>query len=348
MPSCVPWSCSLSHTTGTTHGHQWCSGDRCGWGVVVAVVNMAVVDVTVGVTVSALVQVVLDQVVGILCPHPPVVVTPCQALVRVLVDHLLWQTQHLLSGSWGTQQGGLGTLQPPGTRGLLGAAGTARPRDTMGCWGLRTPGSPCAAPQKPWQVCVTLKLCRTKPGAAPTVPVLEAPGSHLQGSGGAGLSPKALPLPLPLCWLCRTLVARAEAAVPVSSVATAVAGLCRALPLPVAGACQCLAERYAALALEGLLGRLGPRLLCRLFLACRGGDNWDNEDVGTLPPPWVLEAIVVRLAECVSEEDPQGLRVPALSLPLGPCALGPIFWCSGPKAAQRCQALQHCQEHVWL
>uniref|UniRef100_A0A8C3QSY1 Uncharacterized protein n=1 Tax=Cyanoderma ruficeps TaxID=181631 RepID=A0A8C3QSY1_9PASS len=202
--------------------------------------------------------------------------------------------------------------------------------------------------EKPWQVCVTLKLCRTKPGAAPTVPVLEAPGSHLQGSGGAGLSPKALPLPLPLCWLCRTLVARAEAAVPVSSVATAVAGLCRALPLPVAGACQCLAERYAALALEGLLGRLGPRLLCRLFLACRGGDNWDNEDVGTLPPPWVLEAIVVRLAECVSEEDPQGLRVPALSLPLGPCALGPIFWCSGPKAAQRCQALQHCQEHVWL
>ncbi|TRZ16027.1 hypothetical protein HGM15179_011101 [Zosterops borbonicus] len=207
-----------------------------------------VVDVTVGVTVSALVQVVLDQVVGILSPHPPVMVTPCQALV--------------------------------------------------------------------------------------------------QGSGGAGLSSKVLPLPL--CWLCRRLVARAEAAVPVGSVAAAAAGLCRALPLPVAGACQCLAERYAALALEGLLGRLGPRLLCRLFLACRSGDDWDNEDVGTLPPPWVLEAIVVRLAECVSEEDPIGVGVPALSLPAGPCALGPIFWCSGPEAARRCQALQHCQEHVWL
>nr|XP_031362611.1 pulmonary surfactant-associated protein B [Lonchura striata domestica] len=193
-----------------------------------------------------------------------------------------------------------------------------------------------------WDVCVKLKLCPSGPRAA-AVPILEAPGSHLQGSG---LVPKALPLPL--CWLCRSLVARAEAAVPVGSVAAAVAGLCRALPLPVAGACQCLAERYAALALEGLLGRLGPRLLCRLFLACRSGDNRDTEQPGTLPPPWVLEAIVVRLADCVREEDPRGVGVPALSLSLGPCALGPVFWCSGPEAARRCQALQHCQEHVWL
>ncbi|XP_077645330.1 pulmonary surfactant-associated protein B [Lonchura striata] len=195
-----------------------------------------------------------------------------------------------------------------------------------------------------WDVCVKLKLCPSGPRAT-AVPVLEAPGSHLQGSG---LVPKALPLPLPLCWLCRSLVARAEAAVPVGSVAAAVAGLCRALPLPVAGACQCLAERYAALALEGLLGRLGPRLLCRLFLACRSGDDRDTEQPGTLPPPWVLEAIVVRLADCVREEDPRGVGVPALSLSLGPCALGPVFWCSGPEAARRCQALQHCQEHVWL
>ncbi|XP_071273716.1 pulmonary surfactant-associated protein B [Agelaius tricolor] len=195
---------------------------------------------------------------------------------------------------------------------------------------------------------------------------------------GSGLSP--LSLPLPRCWLCRSLVARAEAAVPVRSVAAAVAGLCRALPLPLAGACQCLAERYAELALEGLLGRLGPRLLCRLFLACSGsgdsGDSGDSQHEGTLPPPWALEAIVVRLADCVREEavppslqgtvpectrhslgrapggvptlggaphgcvppqDPKGATVPALSLSLGPCALGPMFWCSGPEAARRCQ-----------
>ncbi|NXO42987.1 PSPB protein, partial [Locustella ochotensis] len=77
------------------------------------------------------VEVVLDQVVGILCPHIPVVVTPCQALVRVLVDHLLRQIQHL----------------------------------------------------KPWQVCATLKLCRGEPGATPALPVLEAPGVHLQVRG---------------------------------------------------------------------------------------------------------------------------------------------------------------------
>lgn len=186
------------------------------------------------------------------------------------------------------------------------------------------------------KVCARLKLC-PEPAA---VPALEGPGSHLQGSAlSLPLSPS---LPLPRCWLCRSLVARAEAAVPVRSVAAAVAGLCRALPLPLAGACQCLAERYAALALEGLLGRLGPRLLCRLFLACSGGDE------GTLPPPRVLEAIVVRLADCAREEDPRGATVPALSLALGPCALGPIFWCSGPEAARRCQALQHCKDHVWL
>ncbi|XP_041334601.1 pulmonary surfactant-associated protein B [Pyrgilauda ruficollis] len=235
------------------------------------------------------VEEVLEHVVGLVCPHLPLVEIPCQQLVKWLVHQLLRDLQHL----------------------------------------------------KPREVCAKLQLCPAEPGAALALPVLEVPGSHLQGSG---LSPQALPLPL--CWLCRSLVARAEAAVPVGSVAAAVAGLCRALPLPVAGACQCLAERYAALALERLLGRLGPRLLCRLFLACRSGDSGDSEHAGTLPPPWVLETIVVRLADCVREEDPKGAAVPALSL--GPCALGPIFWCSGPEAARRCQALQHCREHVWL
>ncbi|NWV81618.1 PSPB protein, partial [Dasyornis broadbenti] len=71
-------------------------------------------------------------------------------------------------------------------------------------------------PQLPRQACAWLKLCHGEPGASPAVPVLEAPASHRQvpvsppGSGGAALSPEALPLPLPLCWLCRTLVARAE------------------------------------------------------------------------------------------------------------------------------------------
>uniref|UniRef100_A0A8D0FZK1 Saposin B-type domain-containing protein n=1 Tax=Strix occidentalis caurina TaxID=311401 RepID=A0A8D0FZK1_STROC len=82
-----------------------------------------------------------------------------------------------------------------------------------------------------------------------------------------------MPVPLPLCWLCRTFLTRAEAAVPKEKVAAAAAGLCRVLPAVVAGACQCLAQRYAVLALEGALGRLGPRLLCHLLLACRPEDG---------------------------------------------------------------------------
>lgn len=41
-----------------------------------------------GVTVGVLVQVVLDQVVRILCLHLPFVVIPC--LVQALVHHLLY------------------------------------------------------------------------------------------------------------------------------------------------------------------------------------------------------------------------------------------------------------------
>ncbi|NXS05980.1 PSPB protein, partial [Oxylabes madagascariensis] len=103
---------------------------------------------------------VLDQVVGILCPRPPAVMTPCQALVRVLVDHLLRQTLWhiqplLLGGTGGTQQG----------------------------------ASPAPAVASP------------APAAVSPLP---------QGSGGARLSPEALLLPQPLCWLCHSLVARAE------------------------------------------------------------------------------------------------------------------------------------------
>ncbi|XP_027487015.1 pulmonary surfactant-associated protein B-like isoform X4 [Corapipo altera] len=196
-----------------------------------------------------------------------------------------------------------------------------------------------SAVQVPRQICANLKLCPAEPGSAAAMPALGTLGTHPQEPPPG---PVALPVPLPLCWLCRTFVAQAEAAIPVPRVAAAATGLCRALPLVAVGACQCLAQRYATLLLEGLLGRLGPRLLCRLLLACRG----TADDVGA--PPALLEAIVVRLAECVGPEDLKSVAPPALSPPLGPCALGPVYWCSGPEPARRCQALQHCQEHVWL
>ncbi|XP_009475451.1 PREDICTED: uncharacterized protein LOC104023369 [Nipponia nippon] len=151
----------------------------------------------------------------------------------------------------------------------------------------------------------------------------------------------ALPVPLPLCWLCRTFLARAQAAVPKEAVATAAAGLCRVLPVVAVGACQCLAQRYAryaVLAVEEVLGRLAPRLLCHLLLSCRPEDGY-----ASLSPPWrPLEATAGPPAGRAGTED-----LPALSPNPGPCALGPTYWCSSPAAARRCQALQHCQEHVW-
>ncbi|XP_039571138.1 proactivator polypeptide-like 1 isoform X1 [Passer montanus] len=66
------------------------------------------------------------------------------------------------------------------------------------------------------------------------------------------------------------------------------------------------------------------------------------------PEPGAALALPVLELPGGHRQDPKGATVPALSLSLGPCALGPIFWCSGPEAARRCQALQHCREHVWL
>uniref|UniRef100_A0A8B9S712 Saposin B-type domain-containing protein n=1 Tax=Apteryx owenii TaxID=8824 RepID=A0A8B9S712_APTOW len=80
-----------------------------------------------------------------------------------------------------------------------------------------------------------------------------------------------MPVPLPLCWLCRTFIARAEATIP--KVPTAVARLCRVLPAAAAGACRCLAERYTILLLDALLGKLGPRLLCSALFSCGTQDD---------------------------------------------------------------------------
>ncbi|XP_065712890.1 pulmonary surfactant-associated protein B [Patagioenas fasciata] len=193
---------------------------------------------------------------------------------------------------------------------------------------------------KPSAVCARLELCPGQPGGDLALSPLGTLSTHLQVS--------SLPVPMPLCWLCRTFLSRVKAAVPTERVAKVAAGLCRVLPVVLAGACQCLAGRYAALALEGLLGRVAPRLLCHLLLACREGDG-PAAPPELAPPRRHREVTAAALAGCAGSEDPgQGHPVPALSPNWGPCALGPTYWCSSPAAARRCQALQHCQEHVWL
>ncbi|KAM6341385.1 pulmonary surfactant-associated protein B [Podargus strigoides] len=193
---------------------------------------------------------------------------------------------------------------------------------------------------KPSAVCAHLKLCPSELGGALPMPPLEALHAHLQVAAG-----EALPVPMPLCWLCRTFMTRAKAAVPTEWVASVVTGLCHTLPAVVAGACQCLVQRYAVLAVQGLLGRLDLRLLCHVLFSCRSEDS----DTLVSPPQWLLRATMASLAACGSSEDlGQSHLLPALSPNPGPCALGPTFWCSSPEAARHCQALQHCQEHVWV
>ncbi|KAM9266272.1 pulmonary surfactant-associated protein B [Morus bassanus] len=186
---------------------------------------------------------------------------------------------------------------------------------------------------KPSAICAHLELCPGEPGGAPAAPPLGTFSARLQVAAG-----EALPVPLPLCWLCRTFLARAEATIPKQALGTAAAELCRVLPLAAVGACQCLAQRYMALALEGLLGRLAPRLLCRMALGCRPEDGY----APLSPPRRPLRATAVPPAACAGAED-----LAVLSPNLGLCALGPTYWCSSPEAARHCQALQHCQEHVW-
>ncbi|XP_040550312.1 pulmonary surfactant-associated protein B isoform X4 [Gallus gallus] len=185
---------------------------------------------------------------------------------------------------------------------------------------------------KPSAICALLELCPGQPGGVPAV------SPHI----GALLKDAALPVPLPLCWLCRTFLARAEAAIPKEAVAAAVAQLCRALPLAVEGACQCLAERYAALALEAALGRMAPRLLCRLLLSC--GPNGDGTATagGAPPDPAAWQALA---------EPSPNLKLtpkPGLTPKLGPCALGPAYWCSSAETARRCEAELYCREHSGL
>lgn len=109
---------------------------------------------------------------------------------------------------------------------------------------------------------------------------------------------KALPIPLPLCWLCRTFLARAEATIPKQAVAEAATKLCRVLPVVVVGACQCLVQRYGVLLVEEVLGRLGPRLLCRLLLSCGPEDGYAPSS----PPRQTLGTAAAPPAACAGTE----------------------------------------------
>ncbi|XP_058135009.1 pulmonary surfactant-associated protein B isoform X2 [Dasypus novemcinctus] len=123
----------------------------------------------------------------------------------------------------------------------------------------------------PEAVCEHLGLCQPRPPgplldrlALPELPgLLGRPGPSTQD-----LAEQRLPIPLPYCWLCRTLLKRVQALIPKGALAVAVAQVCHVVPLVVGGICQCLVERYSVLLLDALLGRTLPQLVCGLVLRC--------------------------------------------------------------------------------
>ncbi|KAG8440978.1 hypothetical protein GDO86_006639 [Hymenochirus boettgeri] len=85
------------------------------------------------------------------------------------------------------------------------------------------------------------------------------------------------PLPLPLCWMCKSFVGRIESLIPKTALAHSASQLCRLLPAKIAGVCQCLVEKYTIIILDMILNKLGPQLLCRLVFMCSTNENCEAD-----------------------------------------------------------------------
>ncbi|XP_054853173.1 pulmonary surfactant-associated protein B [Eublepharis macularius] len=149
---------------------------------------------------------------------------------------------------------------------------------------------------KPSSVCTKLGLCHSEPIASENtfdelVPVVEQFFQLLQGK--ALITPNSqtqakpgeeLPIPLPLCWMCRSFVGRIESTLPKGAIAKSLSQLCRILPAAIAGMCQCLMEKYTVIIVDLILGKLGPRLICGMMLMCATEENCGPEmSPGLLP-----------------------------------------------------------------
>ncbi|XP_045405957.1 pulmonary surfactant-associated protein B isoform X2 [Lemur catta] len=101
------------------------------------------------------------------------------------------------------------------------------------------------------------------------------PGPHTQDLS------EQFPIPLPFCWLCKTLIKRVQAVVP-----------------------KCLAERYTVILLDALLGRVVPQLVCGLVLRCSSEDSAGPAlaALGSLPGEWLPQDAECRLCMSVATQ----------------------------------------------
>ncbi|XP_015419588.1 PREDICTED: pulmonary surfactant-associated protein B [Myotis davidii] len=171
----------------------------------------------------------------------------------------------------------------------------------------------------PSAICKHLGLCRPgrpEPGRKPELPdpLLEPLLSELVLPALPGAlqvlpqmqdhAEQKFPLPLPICWLCRTLIKRVQAVVPKGVLAPAVAQVCHVVPLVAGGICQCLAERYTVILLDVLLGRVLPQVVCGLALRCSSEDGAGPglTPLGFLQGEWLQQDPKCRFCEFVTSQ----------------------------------------------
>ncbi|NXU56645.1 SAP protein, partial [Turnix velox] len=85
---------------------------------------------------------------------------------------------------------------------------------------------------------------------------------------------------------------------------------CELLPAPLTDKCEALVVLYEPAAVRLLVQMMDPNFVCTKIRAC---DTPEEEDL----------------------------------LGSDPCAWGPQYWCKNMATAMECNAVEHCQRHIW-
>ncbi|XP_040270561.1 pulmonary surfactant-associated protein B [Bufo bufo] len=140
----------------------------------------------------------------------------------------------------------------------------------------------------PTAVCTKLRICQseetlhwdpelfTKPVLENILPLIQETMQTMHAKATQNVK-EEWPIPMPLCWMCKSFVSKFEAAIPKAAIAKGASQLCHALSPKLSGVCQCLIEKYTIVVLDTILGMLGPKLLCGLLFMCVTDENCEPE-----------------------------------------------------------------------
>ncbi|NWI98954.1 SAP protein, partial [Crypturellus undulatus] len=95
-------------------------------------------------------------------------------------------------------------------------------------------------------------------------------------------------------------------------------GTAALLTAPVSLQCEALVMQYEPAAVRLLVQMMDPNFVCTKLRACDSPEEEEDEE---------------------DEEEERGDS--------DPCAQGPEYWCQSVATAVACDALEHCEQHVW-